>query len=80
MSEFEPGQEPLEAKLEQVRSLVMEQLGLESDQDWKELVEESREEALATITEPDGTPVDPSSLSESETQEAIATTFMLSTS
>lgn len=71
MSEFEPGEEPIELKLERARDLIREQLGLQTEAEWAEMLEEHREEALCEVTDPDGTPVDPADLTPEQEEEAL---------
>lgn len=66
-----PGSNPLPPELEEKKRAIMEALGYEAETDWDELVEESRDTALETITEEDGTPVDPADLSDKQVGEAI---------
>lgn len=66
-----PGSNPLPPELEEKKRAIMEALGYEAETDWDELVEESRNTALETITEEDGTSVDPADLSDEQVAEAI---------
>ncbi|GEM_PF-4677788 len=66
-----PGSNPLPPELEAKKKAIMEALGYETEAQWDELVEESRDTALETITGEDDTPVDPVDLSDEEVDEAL---------
>lgn len=62
---------PLPPELEEKKRTIMEALGYEKETDWDELIEESRDTALETITEEDDTPVDLADLSNEQVAEAV---------
>lgn len=61
----------LPPELEEKKRTIMEALKYEAETDWDELVEVSRDTAIETITEEDGTPVDPADLSDEQRAEAV---------
>ncbi len=69
--ESEPGEEPIEAKYQQIKDLIMQELGFTTEEEWEDLIAHDRESAAEDFTDSDGNPINFEDLPPEDQQEAI---------